>query len=1439
MRPLSVRFTTSPNNGGTYSGYSGNSNYSAYLPSQNPVRDGQCNNLYCHSNGAPFDKPTAYASPRWTTDKDAVDCTSCHDDAGTSTTLSGRHGKHTDSSGYTFDCEKCHSATVTGNSNIKDLSRHVDGVKDVLFKEGGAYGINKGCNFTYCHSGTYGGVPNKAVNWSDTDNSMQCFSCHGGRSTRPNDNSPQISDNTFANCSAIQGRWSSLGDDNGICSKDLTMMSNGHHRLVGPQWIRKYPCYYCHYDTVDVNGNIKDRAKHVNMTTNVVMYADMWKIVGRPLPSYNRDTKVCDNVYCHSDGTANPDAVRPFAWTEPQATCNACHGHPIGSCLNLNCHDGRTDPVTGKVWTRMSSWAVGKEWMGALPMFPNQGPGNARANSHPRHVQSDFSCDECHFDTIISGGDCLTCHAEGIPLGSMSEVSHISGDFHVNKNRDVKFKSGGFYNEITKKCSGTMCHTSGTDPQWGGSVAGTGAGSVVCTDCHGTSGADVDTFISTVGANAQINLTQWVTTGHGRPASAGPYPVSGNPPANFAGNPCWYCHDSSVYHDNKANPFRLRMHNQFSQRFEGECVYCHMTRTEQECQDCHNKAESLAPQLANITSSHTATAKWADGTAVIRPDHTGMQSTSCMTASCHSTDLRTHNARAGTWTDEQKEDVRNQYMMMGVCLQCHDDDSNNKCAGCHGLKNDDGTPLYTDATFKNISVSNKYKIGFNPGSGFVKPQKARATSVHFGYKHFRQYQERGTWSGGKFCWDCHDPHGDSNIFMIQKQVATSTDGKIGIPFTRVPVVFTSKLSGSDYAKTSAPYNGICNVCHSTESKHFRSNSGDSHNIGTVCTACHEHRFSDSHAGKQDCNACHKNKPIPRHSGFGQPRECTKCHAQTIAKRTNVMGQFGGNSHHIQGTEVTSKQCYACHWEATPDGLIDNQYHKGYNYLNYSSTADSAVDLVVWGPAVRPTTYKLYSTAIQFIAGNVSFGASSVSFGIISTQRKEVNKLNNHCLSCHSDQNNDSQPFGDCKTPRQYAWDKQSIAARYSQNGTTQWGKYGSNGKSNVTKSFSAHGNAIANKGGYSETTGTDSTFTSTRDGLYNVTCFDCHNSHGSKVVGTTSSYVTFNGTRNGANLKETQAGKGGYKMTYMASSNSSGINPYSAGAGQCFDCHVSATPGALPSWTMPWGYQTTFGASAPIMGFMDSSRFGQTPQPMMARYPYKTMPIAGGHLKRSGYPVMLNHSTSANNKINGLCTPCHDPHGVTPSLKEKQAYAVPLLKGTWMTSPYKEDAADPDGSTGNSGNRGHNNLPGVYTDQKTFGGSNRVAEMDNKFAGLCIRCHSKANLTAGANKGKPWKGVDRIHQSVKGWGVNDQHSFTCSKCHSPHVTGLPKLMITNCLDHKHKGRKAVLTYLAKNSDSGDYGGGSGGFPMGANQQGVNCHPTGTWQDNSWNVKTPW
>ena len=1474
-RGLRISFTDPANNAGIYTG---DVSYPNYLPSNMPSRSGACNTLYCHSNAAPFDKANVYKSPNW--GGAALVCTSCHDGSGPLTSLSGRHGKHTDNASYAFACERCHNGTVTGNGTIGDKSLHINFVKDVGFKEGGDYdrGGARECSNTYCHSDARGGAPNVAVKWSDTA-PMQCYSCHRG----------------------------TINDQVGGIYMNMT--SNGHKLLVGPQWIRKYPCTYCHNATVapvtvaagkpPVDGTI-NKSRHVDGVKNVVM-DPFWSIDFMPFPAYSSVSggRKCYNVYCHSDGTRKPEYVKPFGWNEGRTRCNTCHGHPTGTCSALGCHDGLlhedpAHPENTKVWPVITGWPVGEEWKAAVPMYPNQGRNMPRANSHPRHIESNFTCDKCHNKTInISNGTCTgaQCHVAGqsLPAGNMGTLSHLDGTYHVNKRKDVNLKDGGSYDDNNKNCTNTKCHT-GPAPVWGDSVNG----SIICLSCHGTTDPDVDAFqFINESTQARINTVEWASSGHGRYSSAGRYPGSGNPAANFPSNPCWYCHDNKVLHNDQKNLFRLRQHSQFAERFEKECVYCHMERTGDagECKACHvAQAESLAPQA---TAAGIVFRKKDNSRETRYTGHTYVadciNGAGSEAGTCHDSDSGTfaggahkgHSVNAGLWNAAQKADIKNQYLMMGVCLKCHDEDSGDKCTQCH-------TPPATNLL--------KYSIGFDPGTGFIKPKKARATSAHFGYKHYRAFQDSGgwqfmdgkwkavgSWKGGKFCWDCHDPHGDGNIYMIQSKVATSTDGVFGIPQTRADVDFksTKGIGPGGYARNDSKdlvdgkFTGICNVCHTPGSKHFTSTSGDSHSGGRRCTNCHEHRFSDSHADNQSCSECHQSKPVPRHSAFGQPRDCTKCHNGVIGKRMNIMQQMNGTSHHVQGVAVNNKHCYACHWESTPEGLIDVRYHEGYNYKTYTSVKNAKVDLVVWNPGNRPAYYNT-TTAVQFMANNIG----------TANERAEVTRLTGVCISCHSDRNNNNRDiFGDCKTPRQYAWDGQSIDARYSQSGTTPWGKYNSTTYPNVakkdlvTKAFSAHGNAVANQGGWDPASGLDATIPNTRNGRQNVQCFDCHSSHGSTVAGVTSSYVTFNGSRNGGNLKETRAGQGGYAMDYTASANpvANAVNAYNAGAGQCFDCHNNASAG-----TTPWGYFSTYSARAPIMGYKDTPRFGAGTKGSTSRYAYRSdkKDIVSGHL----VPRQANFlNYSAKGKINGLCTPCHDPHGVSPSLGGNQRYAVPMLKGTWMTSPYKEDKPAPNpfgpNATANSWGKASISPPegwntptgvspvvGYNVDRTTFGESTRISEDATKFAGLCMRCHPKGNLTDGTPNNTAWRSVDRVHESVKGWGDTGkatEHAYTCSKCHTPHNSGLPRLLATDCLNYKHRGEKASggqpwtadkqATASGESGRAHTYASQHRGYPVG-NQFGSSasheatdsCHAgalgnTGTtWPDNNrWNNVTTW
>ncbi|MFZ2196824.1 MAG: CxxxxCH/CxxCH domain-containing protein, partial [Thermodesulfovibrionales bacterium] len=474
--------------GGAYDGQTAVSSYNASTttPATTVSKTGAktCSNIYCHGATMAPNGGTN-TTPQWDLSSTGA-CGACHGATSANPPTRGNHTKHAGSAngGRALSCTVCHynyaSTHVNNEANVAFDTETYTWLSGASYSGDttmlNAYGS---CTNIYCHSNA-NPAPNsdpaknepneyKIVTWGQTG-PFACDSCHRGKLT-----------------------------------DTLTMRSNGHDRLVGKDWIRKYPCEYCHAATVDGGGNIIEPTRHGNNVKDVLM-SSQWAIVGRGAPSYNAGTKVCSNVYCHSDGTTDPEQVRPFGWTENGTHCNTCHGHPRESCSSTGCHDGRID-VNGRDWPIKTGWPSGEEWKEAMPMFPNEGAGTARANSHPRHLQTNFPCDKCHYATI-KNGTCTVCHTAGIPPGSMSEVAHIDPAFHVNKEKDVVFKEGGTFNATTKACSNTACHTGGTDPQWGGSINT----SIICLNCHGTTLADVDDFEAFNGTQAKISLSDWATT---------------------------------------------------------------------------------------------------------------------------------------------------------------------------------------------------------------------------------------------------------------------------------------------------------------------------------------------------------------------------------------------------------------------------------------------------------------------------------------------------------------------------------------------------------------------------------------------------------------------------------------------------------------------------------------------------------------------------------------------------------------------------------------------------------------------------------------------------------------------------------------------------------------------------------------------------------------
>ncbi len=667
----------------------------------------------------------------------------------------------------------------------------------------------------------------------------------------------------------------------------------------------------------------------------------------------------------------------------------------------------------------------------------------------------------------------------------------------------------------------------------------------------------------------------------------------------------------------------------------------------------------------------------------------------------------------------------------------------------------------------------------------------------------------GGWGipGGRYgeftCSTCHVP-GTTNISRIKLNITT--------PLSTIPggpVKFTNKSMATFafgvYSAAVGNSVNICEVCHSKTNYH---------KYGQTTIISHENL-----GRTKDCVLCHKHEVGFKSSG------CVVCHAYVQrGSRAPVMSQFmgTGNSHHVQGSRITDQACYQCHWAANIDGTVNEQYHGGV------LVPDAPIRLVIYVSTARPTIYTTNAgaanTALHYVANGT---------------RASITSLNNHCLGCHSDNANNSTPFDDGKTPRAYAWDNSSVGARYNQTGTAAWSPVAAttggnrvSKKANLTKAYSAHGNAANNQRGWTTIfSGTgDEWSTIAKDpawtnlsGTGQVVCFDCHNSHGSDATNGSSSYDSATGVKGGGILKSITTNFGGYGITYspQGGGNVATKDLYKDGAALCFDCHIKAMQGQNNLGRV-W---SSYGNQQIVIDYHDTPYFSSNTFNVVKRFPYKGLG-AGGTNKGGHFGASRPLINTPAEQINNTCTPCHDPHGVSPTLGGNQQYSVPLLKGTWLTAPYPEDAAGfsatltrGGGSQVTPANQGSS--PAYWLDQNTFQANRPTASVQisanqpyaawgtfnvsantlqtydaSQFAGLCLRCHAKADIAPNAGGTAPtWRSMERVHNSVKGWystnskNVNSQaHAFTCSKCHVPHNSRLPRLLVTNCLDWKHRGR---------------------------------------------------
>ncbi|PLY01296.1 MAG: hypothetical protein C0623_05615 [Desulfuromonas sp.] len=346
--------------------------------------NGECSNLYCHSNGSGTNR-----TPDWDLPASGA-CGTCHDGAGGS--LPDAHYVHLDDpNGPTLNCDACHTHNGSGTD-------HVNGTFDLTT------GACDTCHGKPAGAGTGPGTVDEMPSWTDPS-TVRCETCHSGTLAVIGGNTaPLVSEAAYANghgktgvaqgctdcheANTVAGhlagdsvdRLSSTlpaytaGDDRAFCNDCHTTVGsvNNHNTLDGTI------CKTCHTQHGEDNGF--DAMIMSTVATNTVAgFADQTVVTSFVNSAGTGVCQTCHTATAHYQQGDDPrpggvDDMHPNdpasgqiadlslcttchdhsstpAFAATGDSCDSCHGYPPASAAhNVHAPDSDTLDTAGKVY---------------------------------------------------------------------------------------------------------------------------------------------------------------------------------------------------------------------------------------------------------------------------------------------------------------------------------------------------------------------------------------------------------------------------------------------------------------------------------------------------------------------------------------------------------------------------------------------------------------------------------------------------------------------------------------------------------------------------------------------------------------------------------------------------------------------------------------------------------------------------------------------------------------------------------------------------------------------------------------------------------------------------------------------------------------------------------------------------------------------------------
>jgi predicted CxxxxCH...CXXCH cytochrome family protein len=966
-----------------------------------------CTSVYCHStvqSASGGNPPASYKTPSW--GGGVLACSGCHGNTeGTLTT--GNHAKHLNTTTHaTYTCAYCHNGYENGNTNS-----HANKVINLSMSSfgGGGYSDSAGapangfttCTNIYCHSSVQtgaGGSPPTYTNRTWGDGALLCTGCHGNPPATPTANGAHAThtgssgDFTYNYVCSDCHKGADAGNNTKHTDKtiDVDLTNNGAsaaynqagtpgngfstctsvycHGSTTPAWdSTTITCSSCHSSMGAGTGGSAYMARHQRHTDtgtykiaclnchNVATHAKGLKDAVAPQQAAEvAYTLAAGAIQYNGGGTtfsyydmdANPytgAGVTPTAYSKGAAggTDNT-FPWTAGSCGQIWCHSNAAP------WNGTNTYAT-PAWTGAGTSCTvcHQGAsgGTTLSAKHEKHIvtYTQFTCDDCHVNTNATDSNTTL---KAFPN------SHLNSAKNVNFNTWVN--SAATYDTGTHQCANTYCHSTGTSTSVGGTpthAAYTWNAVPTCATCHG------------------------------------------NPPAYADGSP----------KENSHVP-----HNAYT------------------CDKCHYTTTTTGNTITTVANHVDKQYDIAQGTGVTITGYTPVTAPSTAGGTC--TGISCHGGNNATWgatlncsdchtsaTADTNDWVYDNgtvaliyttewtYSGHGKASGVYDVSTNqaanfpgaagslDPCLYCHrknGVSHGDGTNPFRLANY-DVPAGSGWRgnclvchdtdgTGYDPDanegtSGYaLKTATKKIDKWHYGANH------AAARDGGLFCWDCHDPHGDSTttggpIEMIHLNPFKDTDGTYGVPtaVTGTAVIFSARSAtgAGGFGDTSATggWTGICNVCHTekladpNKMRYYTSaNSLDSHNTAQLCTDCHKHSGNTTNDGK----------------AFEGAGTCLGCHKVAQGARRAIVDGTAGNAgddfirpsrHVTNGTLtqiVTDFDCIVCHADGdtastgTTIGTVG--IHKDLsvdlrNVDNVANPGTAGTNYYVWD--ATPTTAK--------------------------------------------------------------------------------------------------------------------------------------------------------------------------------------------------------------------------------------------------------------------------------------------------------------------------------------------------------------------------------------------------------------------------------------------------------------------------------------------------